>query len=389
VAYLLAVGSTLRYYEHLRKQPRLWLIVGLLAAFFLLLALEPWTSQRFPRSVNLYLAVQTCILVALAPATGIEDVYAVPFVSVLLQAMHRLPSRVGFRWVGGFSLLVVVLVPTLGLYEGVSLGRTLPTVVIYLMCYVLVATFMALTRELEEARAETQGLLTELQATHLQLQNYAAQAEEVAVAAERQRLARELHDSVTQSLHSSTLLAEAGQRLARAGDLERTRHYLARLGEIAQQSLKEMRLLVYELRPIALTELGLVGALRQRLDAVERRAGVEVSLVVEGDTELAADVEEELYRIAEEALNNALKHAEPSSIAVTVRIEGDLPDPRPVLEVVDDGKGFEPAGMRHEGGLGLASMRQRAEKIGGRLTVHSAPGGGTRVQVVVGGEVPQ
>jgi signal transduction histidine kinase len=107
----------------------------------------------------------------------------------------------------------------------------------------------------------------------------AQKAAEAAVIAERNRLARELHDSVTQSLYSSTLLAEAGQRLAGTGDLERTQGYLSRLGEITQGALKEMRLLVHELRPLALQKEGLVGALQQRLDAVERRAGVDARLV--------------------------------------------------------------------------------------------------------------
>jgi signal transduction histidine kinase len=144
--------------------------------------------------------------------------------------------------------------------------------------------------------------------------------------------------------------------------------------------------------------VGLVGALQQRLDAVERRAGVEARLVVVGDTlqgvgdarqgedevELTATVEEELYRIAEEALNNALKHAEPTSIVVTICAEGEPPDQPVELEVVDDGRGFEPDVVSEAGGLGLVSMAQRAEKIGGRLTVHSAPGEGTRVRVGVG-----
>ena len=179
--------------------------------------------------------------------------------------------------------------------------------------------------------------------------------------------------------------------MAGAGDLERTRHYLARLGKISQQALKEMRLLVYELRPLALREVGLVGALQQRLDAVERRAGVEARLVVDGDDrqgegelELPPAVEEELYRIAEEALNNALKHAEPASIVVTLRAEGEPSGQLVELEVLDDGRGFEPDAVGEAGGLGLVSMAQRAEKIGGRLTIHSAPGEGTRVRVSVG-----
>ena len=220
------------------------------------------------------------------------------------------------------------------------------------------------------------------------------QAQQVAVVEERQRLARELHDSVTQSLHSSALLAEAGQRLVSAGDLERTGHYLARLGEISQQALKEMRLLVYELRPLALRQVGLVGALQHRLDAVERRAGVDARLVVVGrapgerqEPDLPADVEETLYRIAQEALNNALKHAQPSSVTVTLRIDGPPAGRRVDLEVADDGRGFEPDGVDGvdgTGGIGLVSMRERAEKIGGTLTIRSAPGEGTTIIATIG-----
>ncbi len=216
------------------------------------------------------------------------------------------------------------------------------------------------------------------------------EAQRVAVVEERQRLARELHDSVTQALHSSSLLAEAGRRLASAGDLERTRSYLARLGEISQQALKEMRLLVYELRPLALAEVGLARALRQRLDAVELRAGVEARLDVEGEIRLPVIVEEELYRIAQEALNNALKHAEPASVTVAIRTEGEPSDQWVELEVVDDGTGFDVDAATEKGGMGLVSMRERAENLGGTLQVKSAPGKGTRVSVrlATGGNAP-
>ena len=209
------------------------------------------------------------------------------------------------------------------------------------------------------------------------------QAQQVAVVEERQRLARELHDSVTQSLHGSTLLAEAGQRLAKAGDLERTRGYLTRIGEISQQALKEMRLLVYELRPFALREVGLIGALQQRIEAVERRAGVEAQLSVEGEIELPEIVEDALFRIAQEALNNALKHAKPASVVVTIRVEGETPEQHVVLEVVDDGVGFDADAVGETGGIGLESMRERTEKLGGELVVRSTPGKGTSVKAIV------
>lgn len=203
------------------------------------------------------------------------------------------------------------------------------------------------------------------------------QAEQLAVVRERERLARELHDSVTQSLYSLTLLAEASQRLIPAGDWGRVTEYVGRLGEIAEQALKEMRLLVYQLRPLVLKREGLVGALQHRLDAVERRAGVEARLLIGGTIELPASAEEELYRIAQEALNNALKHAAPTS--VTVRICAD--ERRVVLEVSDDGRGFDPDSIGVEGGMGLLSMEERTEKLGGKLDVKSAPGEGTSVVV--------
>jgi signal transduction histidine kinase len=233
--------------------------------------------------------------------------------------------------------------------------------------------------EAEVARKDSEALLAELQAAHQQLQAYTGQAEELAVIAERNRLARELHDSVTQSLYSLTLLAEAGQRMIRAGDLQQIAGNQTRLGEIAQQALQEMRLLVYELRPLALESEGLVGALEQRLETVERRAGIQARVLVEGEIQLAPDLEEELYGIAQEALNNALKHAKASEVVLSVRVtEGSV-----VLEVADDGQAFDLADVHDKGGLGLISMRERADKIKGRLDIDSVPGEGTRVRISV------
>ncbi len=200
----------------------------------------------------------------------------------------------------------------------------------------------------------------------------------LAVLEERNRLARELHDSVTQSLYSLTLFAETGRRLAGSGDLEGAKDYLGQLGETSQQALKEMRLLVYQLRPVALEQEGLAGALRQRLDAVERRAGVKVRLVFD-EAEVPPVVEQELYRIAQEALNNALKHAAAST--VTVGIAGG--DGLAELTVEDDGKGFEIDAVGDSAGMGLTNMRERVEYLGGSLSILSSPGKGTKVSVTV------
>jgi signal transduction histidine kinase len=206
-----------------------------------------------------------------------------------------------------------------------------------------------------------------------------AEAHVRAALEERRRLARDLHDSVTQSLYSLTLLAEATRRLAKAGDLERVENQVARLGETAQQALKEMRLLVYELRPLPLEQEGLIGALQQRLDAVEKRSGVNARLLIENVDRLPEPIEAALYFITQEALNNALKHA--SATSVTVKLSGQ--PQRVLLEVIDNGHGFDRTANTDRGGLGLTSMRERVERLGGALTIESTVGSGTHLGVVI------
>jgi signal transduction histidine kinase len=141
-----------------------------------------------------------------------------------------------------------------------------------------------------------------------------------------------------------------------------------------------MRLLVHELRPPALEKQGLLGALHERLASVERRAGVDARLLADDVVELPGPAQEVLYRIAQEALNNALKHAAATSVTVHVRANTT----RAELEVVDNGQGFDPATMGEHGGIGLTSMQERAEQQGGSLVIESAPGEGTRVWVTIG-----
>jgi len=205
------------------------------------------------------------------------------------------------------------------------------------------------------------------------------QAEQLAIMEERQRLARELHDSVTQSLYSTNLMAETGRRAAEAGDLPAIEQVLGRLGQVTHEALKEMRLLIYELRPLSLEREGLVGALQQRLDAVEGRAGVETRLLVEGQVNLTEPAEGALFRIGQEALNNALKHAAATSVLVRIRAGGETL----TLEVIDNGRGFDPRAAARAGGIGLITMRERAEKLGGKLEILSRPGEGTQVRVTV------
>ena len=202
---------------------------------------------------------------------------------------------------------------------------------------------------------------------------------------ERSRLTRELHDSVTQSLYSLTLLSEGYRRSARADRLEGLDDPLAKVGEIAQQALKEMRLMAHELHPPVLEEVGLLEALQQRLKAVENQAGVQARVVAQDVIELDGSVEEGLYRIAIEALNNALWHASATAVTVLLRARQG----RVELEVIDDGRGFDVHVIGQGRTIGLHSMRERAEGLGGELTVRSAPGAGTRVLISVPTTAPR
>lgn len=206
-------------------------------------------------------------------------------------------------------------------------------------------------------------------------------AQDAATLEERERLARELHDAVTQSVYSLTLFAEAGRRQASAGQLERVQEYLSLLGDTAQQALKQMRLMLYELRPAVLEQVGLVQALTQRLDAVERRAGIEARFEVAEPLRLSPAIEESLYRICQEALNNALKHASARNVVVRLLRE----DSTIILEVSDDGVGFvlgQPGEAKIDAaGVGLAHIRERAMRLNADLAIKTAPDQGTTIRV--------
>jgi signal transduction histidine kinase/ligand-binding sensor domain-containing protein len=204
---------------------------------------------------------------------------------------------------------------------------------------------------------------------------------EKAILEERNRLARELHDSVTQSLYGVTLFADAATRLLDEGLVPPAIDNLRKLRHTAKDALEEMRLLIFELRPPILEQEGLAAALEARLEAVEERVGLKTQLILEGEVDLPHDLQEGLYRIALEALNNVLRHAQASCVTVSLIQEM----PVTVLKIVDDGVGFELNNAQKSGGLGLKGMKERAEQIGGQLTIKSEPGMGTTVQVEVKG----
>lgn len=197
----------------------------------------------------------------------------------------------------------------------------------------------------------------------------------IAVSEERQRLARELHDSVTQALYAVTLYADAARRSLESKKYDTTALHLKEVTAMAREAMGDMRSLIFELHPPKLEKAGLVAALEARIDAVEIRAGLKPQVLVKGEEQrFSPMVEEELFRIVLEALNNVIKHARAQSVLVTLEYGEEL-----VLSVQDDGKGFDSA--LSTGGVGLRGMRERAKKVGASLSINSDLNKGTTVTV--------
>jgi len=201
------------------------------------------------------------------------------------------------------------------------------------------------------------------------------QAEDIVIAAERNRLARELHDAVTQTLFSASLIADVLPRIWER-DIEQGRQRLEELRELTRGALAEMRTLLLELRPATLTESSLAELLPQLTQAIGGRSRLPIELIIEGDRPLAPEIQVVLYRIAQEALNNISKHAAASQVTLKLSFSNQTV----LLSIADDGRGFSLDDVQPHS-LGLNIMRERAQKIGATLTIDSQIGEGTVINV--------
>jgi signal transduction histidine kinase len=260
--------------------------------------------------------------------------------------------------------------------EGVRALQSVPIVAedgvfaIFTIYYTAVHDFTEEERRILQALAHRAGLAIE------NARLYEA-ARGMAALEERQRLARELHDSVSQALYAIGLNAAAA-RQERAQDSERRDRLLGDVLGLAEAGLTEMRALIFELRPESLEQEGLVGALKKQVAAVQARYRLAVTASVGAEPSVSLSTKEALYRVAQEALHNIAKHARARAVDVALEVAvGEL-----LLRVSDDGKGFDPMGS-FPGHLGLRSMRERVGAVGGTLEIHSAPGKGTRICVRV------
>jgi signal transduction histidine kinase len=350
-------------------------VIGSLLLVYVVLTLaEPMISARVGWYLHLHCALQTALTVYLIWLIPFYDFFAILLIPPSIQVMQVFERHIGFVWIGIFATVVGT---TFFLTSEVKSASTFA--LMYGINYLFFASYSLALKQAETARRESQALLAELQTANRQLQAYAAQVEELAAAQERNRLARELHDSVTQTLFSLTLTARTTRALL-TRDPSRMEEQLDRIHDLAQDALAESRSLIAHLRPKTMTAGGLVNALRQHVADRRDRDGLAVTLDIAGERRLPADTEEALFRIVQEALSNVVKHARTDQAEVTLRLESDQVS----VQVQDRGVGFDlDQAEARVGHLGLTSMNERVKLLGGTFSIESQPQAGTSVSVVI------
>lgn len=373
-AGLLFAGVVLRSVLMLEDRTVLLEALLLLLAWLGFFASEPLISKRWGAWSIVCMVLQIGVVVGLFLLPGDEDFFAVLFAALSMQALQRF-GRLGALWLIAF--IPLMLFAFLGDYE---LTQAMTLTLVYTAVNVFLGLYALATRRAEQARLRNKALGHELENTNAELTEYMERVESLVVAEERNRVARELHDSVTQTIFSMTLASQSAAILL-PREPSKADEQLERLRQLTESALAEMRLLVSELKPDAIGGGGLVEAIRRDVDR-RRSDGLSVLFDVEEtplkpDTEpLSAAEEAALARIAREALNNVVKHAGTSQATILLQL-GD----RPRLEIQDRGTGFDPRDAPDGTGMGFASMSERAAEIGWLFGVASAPGQGTRVVV--------
>jgi signal transduction histidine kinase len=354
-----------------QNHPFQWLVIAILIVYAALIVFLPAITRGTETRIQIYFSVQTALIFCGMLLYHELDFFALLFMPLGGQAMFLLPRRKAIAWIVIFSITILV-----GQAIQFRFANSFPFTLLYLGGLIAVASFSTLMLRTNEARIQSDRLLDELQQAHDQLKEYSGQAEELATAKERNRLARELHDSVAQTLYGLTLQAEAAARKLKAGQADEVAEYLHEIRDSAQQTLQETRLLIFELRPPILEQEGLASALRARLESVESRSGLKTQIQLQEVKQLSAGVEAGLYGISNEALNNILKHARASEIKIVLKKESN----KVVLEIQDNGVGVDINAAA--GGMGLSGMKERAEGFGGDMQIKSGASGTTiRVEV--------
>jgi signal transduction histidine kinase len=368
-AGLYFVAVTLRTWLFFRDGPQLGRALILLLLWLLLILSEPAFSRRWTSYFPVYLIVQTGLVFALITLPGTPDFLGALLGVLSMQAMLRLPTRVVAGWIGLCALIMGLLFARSYQYEAIALS------LIYTAGNVFLGSYTRTIRMAQAARRQNQALAGKLEAANQQLQEYSGRLEQLAATRERNRLARELHDSVTQTVFSMNLTSQSAALLFER-DQRQAGVQLERLYELSRSALTEMQILTEELRPCPSDGESLPDSLRLLFADSRFSNSLVTSLEIQGSQILSPFEEQGLFRIAQEALNNIRKHAQTSQAQVRLHLE-----PPFWIEIEDLGRGFDLHQAQCSGHIGIASMRERAEEIGWKLQIETSVGVGTRVRV--------
>lgn len=332
----------------------------------------PWlTSLRWKRLVQDSLlasggvALVTAVIAVAHLAARIQTIALVYLIVVLALASTRgLYAAILTSLLSSLAVDYFFVIPFYNLT--ILQLEDLPPLIVFLIAAILTSQLAsALRRRVEQANVRER-----------ELRRLYEQAQELAALQERQHLARELHDSVSQVLYSMSLGSHTVLDALESQDYEQARVSMEYVISLVEAGLTEMRALIFELRPESLETEGLVAALGRQVAVLRARHKLAVEFELEKEPDLSLEQKEALYRIAQEALHNIVRHARASAVVLRLTIQPE----ELLLEVRDNGRGFDPA-QPFPGHLGLHSMRERAAKVGGTLAIQSIPGQETTICV--------
>jgi signal transduction histidine kinase len=346
-----------------------WIIVILLAAIAVVQAGMRKVGST-PWKIHACMGVYGALAGALMFIQPGWTMYPVLYVTPIVWAILALPLRQGAYWTTAYTATTAA-----SLAVGINLGEGLIALFLYGVLYAFMGAFAGTLARADAARRQSQALLAELQEAHRQLQDYALRAEELAVVEERNRLAREMHDTLGHHLTVAAVQLEGAERLCPTYP-EQAATMIGTAREQVREALGELRGTVAALRSPIEADLHLRSALRRLVDHFESATGLTVHRVLPDEMPPLPDAYRlTLFRAAQEALTNVEKHAEASQVWLVLTIGNEAA----TLLVGDDGKGVTSAAERT--GFGLQGLRERAGQLGGELHVEPRAGGGTQLSL--------
>jgi len=366
---VLAIGLPGIFIVFENEEPTRWLVVVLTGTLFLInLGIHWFQLGKRPKVMRGYLLIGSAFVVALLWLNPRLNFYIILFYVLSTEALMCFDRREGYGWLGFFTVLTIGLL--FSLTEFIEAAISLP---IYLGGFFFFFTFANATYQANLARTESQRLLEELRAAHRQLQEYATKAEQLAVAEERNRLSREMHDTIGHRLTVASVQLEGVQKLI-SKDPDKAAKMAETVREQVREALRELRQTVTTLREPLEADLSLDTSLKRLVRGFEEATGIIIHLMLpEAFPEMTAAHRLAIYRTAQEALTNAQKHADAQQVWLQVSRQDDIL----TLRVSDNGRGLQERG--EDSGFGLRGIQERAAQLGGELRLEERKGGGAQV----------